>query len=103
MTFRRDGQKSHSWRKWLLKNEAVLERCGLPEFILKNELSRLNFLDEGEWSYVDGRNRPHFHVEELSETRQQKLYAFLETERTADEKVYNVSFRLLQSRLNKTS
>jgi hypothetical protein len=48
MAFRRDGQKSHSWRRWLLKNEAALQRCGLPEFILKDELSLLNFLEEGE-------------------------------------------------------
>jgi hypothetical protein len=102
MTFRRDGQKSHSWRRWLLKNEAALERCGLPEFILKDKLSWQNFLAKGEWWYVDNRNRFHFHVEELSETRQQELYAFLETELTADEKLYSHAFRLLQSRLNKT-
>src|SRR5688500_216319 len=102
MAYRKDGQKAHSWRRWLLKNEAALERCGLPEFILKNELSWLNFLAEGEWWHHDGRNRFHFHLEELSESRQLELYAFLEAELTADEKLYSHAFRLLQSRLSKT-
>lgn len=102
MAYRRDGQHAQQWRKWVWKNEAVLQRCGLPEFILKNRISWLNFLEEGEWWYRDDRNQFHFHLEELSETQQKELYAFLEAELTADEKVYTTVFRQLQSRMNKT-
>jgi hypothetical protein len=99
MAYRRDSQKAQEWRKWLLKNQAILDKCGLPEVILKDELSWLNFLMEGECWGNDGY---HFHLTELPETQQQELYAFLEAELTADEKVYKTVYRQLHSRLNKT-
>jgi hypothetical protein len=99
VTFRRDGQKSHDWHKWLLKNEATLKDCGLPEFILKDRLTWLNFIAKGRWWGDDGQ---YFHVDELSESRAQALFTLLETELTADEKVCTSVYRQLRSRPNRT-
>src|SRR5688500_7646149 len=99
MAYRKDGQKAHSWRRWLLKNEAALERCGLPEFILEDELSWLYFLEHG--YYGDRWDSNQFRLEDLSKTQLQELYAFLNAELSAGDKLSCVVLRVLPSLLEK--
>jgi hypothetical protein len=101
MAYRRDSQKAQEWRKWLLKNQAALDRCGIPEFILEDELSWFVFLDHG--FYGNRQDRNQFQLEDLSAKQLQELYAFLNRELSADEKGSTVAFSLVKSMVNKSS
>jgi hypothetical protein len=101
MAFRRDGQKAHGWHRWRLKNKQALDACGLPEYIVADELSWLIFLDHG--FHGNHWDREQFRLEDLSKEQLQAFYAFLDTELSENQKLSTMAFTLVKSMLNKAS
>jgi hypothetical protein len=99
MAYRRNSQKAHSWRQWLLKNKTALDECGIPEFIPADELSWWSFLEPG--FYGNHHDLHQFRLEDLSEKQLQALYTFLDMELSADKKTSSMVFTSVKSRLNK--
>jgi hypothetical protein len=99
MTYRRDRQKALNWRKWLLKNQAILDRCGLPERILKDEAHWWDFLDHG---FLDHHGDiSQFKLEDLSAKQLNELFTFLNAELSAEDKISCLVLRVLPSLLEK--
>jgi hypothetical protein len=95
MAYRRDSQKALDWRRWLLKNQMILESCGIPAAVLKDEAHWWDFLDHG---FLDHHEDPsQFKLENLSENQLHELHRFLDAELSADDKTSCPVFRVLQS------
>jgi hypothetical protein len=92
MSYRRNSGAALRWRKWRLRNRAAIEKAGIPEKILKDELTWLIFLEEG-W-YDD------FDIDSLSTEHKQALYDWLDTELPETEKQVCVWLQI-KAQLNK--
>jgi hypothetical protein len=78
MSYRRNSEAALRWRKWRLKNRAAIEKAGITEKALKDELTWLVFLEHG---WFDD-----FNVDSLSTEQKQALYDWLDTELSETEK-----------------
>lgn len=47
MSFRRDGETSHNWTKWVETHRPALLNCGIPSFLLESEHRWLCYVEEG--------------------------------------------------------
>ncbi len=101
MAYRRDSQKAQEWRKWLQKNKPALDKCGLPESVLEDEMSWLGFLEHGFYDHYKDRNQ--FRLEDLSANQLKALYAFLDAELSVIEKASAIAFRLTKSLIDESS
>jgi hypothetical protein len=93
MSYRRNSEAALTWRKWRLRNRAVIEKAGIPEKALKDELTWLSFLEEG-W-YDD------FDVDSLSTEQKRALHDWLDTELSEAEKSVCVWLQI-KAQLNKS-
>jgi hypothetical protein len=94
MSYRRKSEAALRWRKWRLRNRAAIEIAGIPEKVLKDELTWLVFLEHG---WFD-----KFNVDSLSTEQKQALYDWLATELSETEK-QSVCFWLeIKAQLNKS-
>lgn len=78
MSYRRNSESTRLWRQWKAKNKTLLDQCGLPEMVLEDELSWLNYLDHGFFE--------HFQTEDLSQSQMKSLAALLESEISEQER-----------------
>jgi hypothetical protein len=78
MSYRRNSEAALRWRKWRLRNRADIEKAGIPETVLKDELTWLVFLEHGWFDDFD--------VDSLSTEQKQALRDWLETELSESEK-----------------
>jgi hypothetical protein len=92
MLYRRNSEASLRWRKWRLRNRAAIEKAGIPEKALKDELTWLVFLDHGWFDDFD--------VDSLSTEQKQALYDWLDTELPEAEKSVCVWLQI-KAQLNK--
>ena len=72
MSYKHNGKASHRWCQWLARHRDDLIRCGVPDFVLVDELYWLRFLEEDACDRVTGWN-PRF----LSPQQAQALRSFL--------------------------
>jgi len=72
MAFRRDGDKSHEWKRWLAQHRQTLIRTGIPDSILRDERYWLVFLESGGWDAESG-----FDVDALTLDQARELHDFL--------------------------
>jgi hypothetical protein len=78
MSFRRDTKRANCWRSRFAQYPELLQRVGLPDFVLKDERSLRFFVNEGCFQgakgtpLVDG-------LAFLSENQQKALYELLST------------------------
>jgi hypothetical protein len=94
MSHRRSSEAALRWRKWRLRNRADIEKAGIPETVLKDELTWLIFLEEG---WFDD-----FNVDSLSTGQKQALYDWLETELSEAEKQSVCVCLKIKAQLNKS-
>lgn len=78
MGYRRNNKPARLWRQWKAQNKTALDICGLPEIVLEDEASWLNYLEHGFFE--------DFKTEDLSKPQTEALYAFLETAISEQEK-----------------
>ena len=97
MSYRRNNEKDLAWRNWLRRNEHVLNKCGLPEIVLRSEAHWWDFLMHG---YLDHHeDSGNFTVDDLSRAGMTYLKEFLESELTAEEKSSAIILLQLESGL----
>ena len=73
MSFRNDGKKSTTWRRWKTVHQENLLRCGLPDFILQTERDWILFLQEG-------YDATGWNPSMLRQDQQQALYDLIQQE-----------------------
>ncbi len=79
MPFRRDGAKASKWKHWLATHRDTLVRCGLPDYVLRDELHWYLFLEQGGWEQESGWN-----VQMLTRDQARTLRDFLAAEYGSD-------------------
>lgn len=47
MSFRREGETSHNWTKWIETHRLALLNCGVPDFLFESEHRWHRYLEEG--------------------------------------------------------
>jgi hypothetical protein len=77
-----------------LKNRAAIEKAGIPEKVLHDELTWLRFLEHGWFDDFD--------VDSLSTDQKQALRYWLETELSESEKQSAIILRQIEARLTKS-
>lgn len=75
MAFRRDGDKSHEWKRWLTQHRQTLIRAGIPNSMLKDGRNWLVFLESGGWHAESG-----FNADALTLDQARALHDFLVAE-----------------------
>jgi hypothetical protein len=94
MSYRRNSEAALRWRRWRLKNRSAIEKVGIPEKVLHDELTWLVFLEHG---WLDD-----FDVDSLSTEQKQALRDWLETELSESEKQSTSVVLQLRAQLNKS-
>ena len=72
MAFRHDGKKTQEWKQWLARNGAALVRAGIPDWLLRDKLRWLGFLEHSGWDAESG-----FKVDMLTLDQARELHGFL--------------------------
>lgn len=84
MAYRSSNEKTRLWRKWVLKHQDALDKCGIPLGVLKDEDHWWDFLQSG---FLERHHDPtKFSFDDLSEAQKGNLRDFLEAELTSEEK-----------------
>lgn len=93
MSFKANNLENKVWKDWLRENKDFIERCNLPETILKSRSHWEDFLLHG---YLDHHeDESNFNLENLSTELQTNLLDFLENELDVEEKESFIVFKLL--------
>lgn len=100
MSYRRDSEKELAWREWLRRNKNAIDKCGLPETILRSESHWWDFLMH---AYLDHHeDLSEFSVDNLSRSEMKYLKEFLESELTDEEKKSALVLLQVEAKLNVT-
>jgi hypothetical protein len=97
MSYRRNNEKDLAWRNWLRRNENALNKCGLPEIVLRSEAHWWDFLMHGYFDHHEDSS--DFTVDDLSQAEMKCLKEFLGSELTAEEKSSAIILSRLESGL----
>jgi len=95
MSFKPKNNEKALWKDWLSEHKNALEKCNLPEIVLKSRNHWEDFLLHG---FLDHHSETsNFSIDDLSQESQKNLLNFLQNELETEEKESYIVFKLLKT------